>query len=344
MPNTEGIKDRFDRVEHRRFPALVALGGGLGAVVVIVAFISDAGLAWPLLILFALCLAVAVVYRLPSRDPTATTPTTATPCPSSPRPGRARSGTRPRPTTTQPAQHPALQPRASRGRAAGGRGLGYHSRAPAGRRSWPRRIGRRRRPARRTEREGRRDGLTRRAGRRGLPALALTRWRADDGRPLAPQPVPRGYRRGASPAALPRGSRGTPRARICAPRPARFDPAGLGASAAANVSGDALNAGGAAMKSRGGGSPGRRCSRSYRSIYRRGSERSTRCATSSCFSTTPYRSWCSTMSSVASIAWSAMTANRRGFARMRSYSCRVSSMVSSQPESPHSHRKPISPP
>jgi hypothetical protein len=64
MPTTKGIKDRFDGVERRRFPALVALGGGLGAVVVIVAFIADAGLAWPLLILFALCLLVAVVYRL----------------------------------------------------------------------------------------------------------------------------------------------------------------------------------------------------------------------------------------------------------------------------------------
>lgn len=56
--------DRFDGVERRRFPALVALGAGLGVVVVIVAFVTDAGLAWPLLILFALCLLVAVVYRL----------------------------------------------------------------------------------------------------------------------------------------------------------------------------------------------------------------------------------------------------------------------------------------
>jgi hypothetical protein len=55
--------DRFEGVERRRFPALVAVGAGLGAVVVIVAFISDAGLAWPLLILFAVCLVVAVVYR-----------------------------------------------------------------------------------------------------------------------------------------------------------------------------------------------------------------------------------------------------------------------------------------
>jgi hypothetical protein len=81
MPTTEDIKtwqgpeargsdghklasDRFDRVERRRFPALLALGASLGAVVVIVAFVADAGLAWPLLILFVLCLAVAVVYRL----------------------------------------------------------------------------------------------------------------------------------------------------------------------------------------------------------------------------------------------------------------------------------------
>jgi hypothetical protein len=81
MPTTENIKnrqgseargsdgdtrasDRFDGAERRRFPALLALGACLGAVVVIVAFLADAGLAWPLLILFALCLAVAVVYRL----------------------------------------------------------------------------------------------------------------------------------------------------------------------------------------------------------------------------------------------------------------------------------------
>jgi hypothetical protein len=56
--------DRFEGVERRRFPTLLAVGGGLAAVVVIVAFLADAGLAWPLLILFALCLAVAVVYRL----------------------------------------------------------------------------------------------------------------------------------------------------------------------------------------------------------------------------------------------------------------------------------------
>jgi hypothetical protein len=56
--------DRFDRVERRRFPALLGVGGSLAAVVVIVAFVADAGLAWPLLILFALCLAVGVVYRL----------------------------------------------------------------------------------------------------------------------------------------------------------------------------------------------------------------------------------------------------------------------------------------
>jgi hypothetical protein len=55
---------RFEGVERRRFPALLALGAGLGAVVVIVAFIADAGLAWPLLILFALCVALAVIYRL----------------------------------------------------------------------------------------------------------------------------------------------------------------------------------------------------------------------------------------------------------------------------------------
>ena len=56
--------DRSDGVERWRFPALLAVGTGLGAVVVVVAFVADAGLAWPLLILLALCLAVAVVYRL----------------------------------------------------------------------------------------------------------------------------------------------------------------------------------------------------------------------------------------------------------------------------------------
>jgi hypothetical protein len=56
--------DRFEGVERWRFPALLAVGAGLGAIVVIVAFVADAGLAWPLLILFALCPAVAVVYRL----------------------------------------------------------------------------------------------------------------------------------------------------------------------------------------------------------------------------------------------------------------------------------------
>ena len=81
MPTTEDIKtpqghaarasdddklasDRFDRVERRRFPALLGAAGSLAAVVVIAAFVADASLAWPLLILFALCLAVAVVYRL----------------------------------------------------------------------------------------------------------------------------------------------------------------------------------------------------------------------------------------------------------------------------------------
>jgi hypothetical protein len=58
------VSDRFDRLERRRFPALLVLGAALGAVVVIVAFVADAGLAWPLLILFGLCVAVAVVYRL----------------------------------------------------------------------------------------------------------------------------------------------------------------------------------------------------------------------------------------------------------------------------------------
>jgi hypothetical protein len=62
--STSAGSDRFDGVERRRFPALLAVGGSLAAVVVIVAFVADAGLAWPLLILFALCLAVAVVYRL----------------------------------------------------------------------------------------------------------------------------------------------------------------------------------------------------------------------------------------------------------------------------------------
>jgi hypothetical protein len=58
------LASRFDGVERRRFPALLGVGGSLAAIVVIVAFVADAGLAWPLLILFALCLAVAIVYRL----------------------------------------------------------------------------------------------------------------------------------------------------------------------------------------------------------------------------------------------------------------------------------------
>jgi hypothetical protein len=58
------LASRFDRGERRRFAALLGVGGSLAAIVVIVAFVADAGLAWPLLILFALCLAAAVVYRL----------------------------------------------------------------------------------------------------------------------------------------------------------------------------------------------------------------------------------------------------------------------------------------
>jgi hypothetical protein len=59
--------DRFEGVERRRFPALLAVGAGLGAVVVIVAFVADAGLAWPLLILFALCLDPMAVDVRPGR-------------------------------------------------------------------------------------------------------------------------------------------------------------------------------------------------------------------------------------------------------------------------------------
>ena len=62
--STPAGSDHFDGAECRRFPALLAVGGSLGAVVVIVAFVADAALAWPLLILFALCLAVAIAYRL----------------------------------------------------------------------------------------------------------------------------------------------------------------------------------------------------------------------------------------------------------------------------------------
>jgi hypothetical protein len=62
--STSAASDQLDGVERRRFPALLAVGGSLAAIVVSVAFVADAGLAWPLLILFALCLAVAVVYRL----------------------------------------------------------------------------------------------------------------------------------------------------------------------------------------------------------------------------------------------------------------------------------------
>src|SRR3954453_7277390 len=62
--STSAGSDHFDGVERRRFPALLAAGASLGAVAVIVAFVADSGLAWPLLILFALCLAVAIAYRL----------------------------------------------------------------------------------------------------------------------------------------------------------------------------------------------------------------------------------------------------------------------------------------
>lgn len=60
--------DPLDGAERRRFRALLAVGAGLGTVVVIAAFVADAGSAWPLLILFALCLAVAVVYRRIARS------------------------------------------------------------------------------------------------------------------------------------------------------------------------------------------------------------------------------------------------------------------------------------
>jgi hypothetical protein len=56
--------DRFEGVERRRFPALLALGVAMAAVVVIVAFLSDAGFALPLLILLVVCVAVAVVFRV----------------------------------------------------------------------------------------------------------------------------------------------------------------------------------------------------------------------------------------------------------------------------------------
>jgi len=62
--NDDKLASRLDPVERRRFPALLGVGGSLAAVVVIVAFVADARLAWPLLVLFALCLAVAIVYRL----------------------------------------------------------------------------------------------------------------------------------------------------------------------------------------------------------------------------------------------------------------------------------------
>ena len=62
--STPAGSDHFEGAERRRFPALLAVGGSLGAVVVIGAFVADAGLAWPLLVLFALCVALAVGYRL----------------------------------------------------------------------------------------------------------------------------------------------------------------------------------------------------------------------------------------------------------------------------------------
>src|SRR4051812_218357 len=42
--NDDKLASRFDPVERRRFPALLGVGGSLAAVIVIVAFVADAGL------------------------------------------------------------------------------------------------------------------------------------------------------------------------------------------------------------------------------------------------------------------------------------------------------------
>jgi hypothetical protein len=287
MPTTEGIKDRFDGVERRRFPALVALGAGLGVVVVvIVAFVADAGLAWPLLILFALCLAVAVVYRLiagSSRDDADHTDS----FPKQP-------ATRSRPLGDTPEAHDELSPhdiplysparRAAEQQAAGPRvrlaGTGRAAQlASAGRP--PATTG----SPNRTRRTARRSDAARRSAR---PAgTRLTRRRADDGRPLAPQPVPRGYRRRCEPrGATPRQSRNTSSPDL------RSATAGVttcrsGRLARLKRFGKRSHRGRGAMKFGGVGSARPRLQSFIPSIYRRGSERSTTCATSSCFSTTP---------------------------------------------------------
>lgn len=101
VPTSAG-PGRLDGIERRRFPALLVVGGGLCAVIVIVAFVADAGLAWLLLILFVLGLAAAVVYRLiagSNRDDAGHTD-------SSPE----RAATRSRPLGDTPEAHDEISP------------------------------------------------------------------------------------------------------------------------------------------------------------------------------------------------------------------------------------------
>jgi hypothetical protein len=65
--------------ESRRFISLVAVGAGLGAIVLVAAFLADARLAWPLLILFALCIAAAVALRRAAESGSEADHTDATP-------------------------------------------------------------------------------------------------------------------------------------------------------------------------------------------------------------------------------------------------------------------------
>ena len=62
------------------------------------------------------------------------------------------------------------------------------------------------------------------------------------------------------------------------------------------------------------------------------------------FSTTRYRSCRSTISSASRISWPSTIANRRGFARMASYSGRVSWISRVRFRRPHSHTKVRRPP
>ena len=54
----------FQGPEKARFPTLMLLGVALAAVVIVVAFIVDSQIGWPLLILAAICAVAAIGFRL----------------------------------------------------------------------------------------------------------------------------------------------------------------------------------------------------------------------------------------------------------------------------------------